>query len=102
MVYEILPDGCLNGVGSDTHTNTKNKIFNEVARKKKENNKKTIEGDYTTSYMNLQAVFITADLKISPNKGQYEFSWVEAGKEKYRGVGWKTRENQITVYYEYL
>ncbi len=104
MVYEILPDGCLNGVGSDTHPNTNNKIFNEIARKKNGLNDQII-GDYTCSYMNLKGQLITADLKIKQNKkskGQFEFSWIEETIETYKGIGWKTKENQIAVYYEYL
>jgi hypothetical protein len=105
MVYEILPDGCLNGVGSDTHPNTNNKIFNEIARKKNGFNEQTIIGDYTCSYMNLQGQLIIADLKINQHKkskGRFEFSWIENENETYKGIGWKTKENQVTVYYEYL
>ncbi|MDB5125619.1 MAG: hypothetical protein JWP94_3748 [Mucilaginibacter sp.] len=105
MVYEILPDGCLNGVGSDTHDRTNDKIFNEVARKENGLTEKTIEGDYTCSYMNLDGKFIVANLKITkPEKseGRFEFNWIEAGKQTYKGIGWKTKENQVIVYYEYL
>jgi hypothetical protein len=105
MVYEILPDGCLNGVGSDTHKRTNDKIFNEVARKKNGPTEKTIKGKYTSSYMNLDGKFIVADLEITPDKERKErfiFLWTEEGKPAYQGTGWKTRENQVVVYYEYL
>ena len=32
-VYEILPDGCLNGVWADNNKRTENQIFNEIGKK---------------------------------------------------------------------
>ena len=102
IVYEIHPNGCLNGVYSNDHTDTNNEIFNEIARKKPTNEINDIEGLYTCCYIDLNSESFKCDLQIKNNNDQYEFTWYETGlptQWKFKGKGWKTRENQITVWY---
>lgn len=105
IVYEIFPDGCLNGVYSNDHHLTKNKIFNEIARKidtseagEDENN---ISGQYICSYIDLSNEVYICDLEIKHNNGRYDFSWREkvTKQVKFKGTGWLTKQNQITVSY---
>jgi hypothetical protein len=100
-VYEILPDGCLNGVHTNDHTKTKNKIFNEIARKKDVHKTDTIEGLYTCCYIDLLSEPFICDLEIKNNSDQYEFIWsdLKTKKIKFKGKGWLTRENQLTVWW---
>jgi hypothetical protein len=102
IVYEIFPNSCLNGVYSNTHGKTKNEIFNEIARKKESPNDGKIEGLYTCCYIDLDSIPFICDLKISPaSEGKYKFEWMdtEKNKLKFKGIGWLTKENQITVSY---
>lgn len=102
IVYEILPNGCLNGVYSNDHKNTKNEIFNEIARKKQKEDTNKIEGIYSCSYIDLNSEVFECDLEITANNGRYEFIWTElvTGVTKFTGTGWLTRQNQITVMYK--
>jgi len=98
VVYEIFPNGCLNGVYSNDHPLTQNEIFNEIARKKSKNAGK-IDGDYTCCYIDLNNVAYICDLEIKNNSNQFQFTWYETGTRnvKFKGIGWLTRNNQITV-----
>lgn len=106
IVFEILPNGCLNGVYSNDHADSKNEIFNGIARKKP-NQKEGIIGDYICGFMSHNSDDIwTCDLKIhnTPKRqrnGQFHFEWYEKGTNKmiFEGTGWQTRTNQITVSY---
>jgi hypothetical protein len=105
MVYEILPDGCLNGVGADTWSDTKNEIFNEMAKKVSDSTKGEILGTYKGVYTGLNGLLVETKLEISPSKeAHYSFNWYEGesrDKWNYEGLGWLTRPNQITVLYWY-
>jgi len=103
VVYEILPDGCLNGVYANNGVDAKNKIFNEIARKKKKTeNDDGIPGCYACSYIDIGNSVHICDLEISNNNGQYTFIWKENETLKWEGIGWRTRDNQITVSYKNL
>ena len=105
VVYEILPDGCLNGVHSNDHQNTKNEIFNEIARKiiKDDSRINVVEGDYICCYIDLANEPYICDLIISNNNGRYDLIWHERNQPtviKFKGTGWCTRKDQLTVRYE--
>jgi len=53
-VYEILPNGCLNGVYSNDDPATEDEIFNEIARKHPNEVGQGIEGKYTCGYIDLK------------------------------------------------
>lgn len=106
MVYEILPNGCLNGVYTNDHPDTRNEIFNGIARKRSKQ-EEGILGDYTCGFMSHTSDNIwECDLKIhnTPKRkrnGQYHFEWFDKKTKKmiFEGTGWLTRPNQVTVSY---
>ncbi len=111
VVYKIFPNGCLNGVYSNDHLQTKNEIFNEIAKKIDKNENKDedeILGIYACSYMDSSSSdkAFTCDLEIKKGKkAQYDFTWYESGqpsKIKFIGIGWRTNKNQIAVSYNDL
>jgi len=102
IVYEILPNGCLNGIYSNDAMSTTNEIFNEIARKIPNANKDEILGKYACSYIDLGNKIEICDLEINAppsKKGQYQFTWTKKGTKIFEGIGWLTRHNQITVSY---
>lgn len=108
-VYEILPNGCLNGVYTNDHPNTQNEILNEIARKVLNGNGDINTGKYVCSYIDAGNVTVNCDLEITTGivrkngrSGQYDFKWYDTGKTTnpiFEGTGWLTRHNQITVSY---
>lgn len=105
QVYEILPDGCLNG----TYANegSRNEIYNEIARKKRTQPKDAINkadnviGDYDCFYFDLDNERVNCDLIIRPGANtQYTFTWIDGIKTLFTGVGWKTNNHQITIAYK--
>lgn len=120
IVYEILPNGCLNGVYSNDHDSTNNEIFNEIARQKFKVNGDELLGEYACSYIDLGNNIVNCDLVISnplirkhprARHGQFDFTWYELGTYDrasntgniiFEGTGWRTRVNQITVSYRDL
>ena len=115
VVFEIFPNGCLNGVYSNDHLDTKNEIFNEIARKISGEESDEILGVYACSYIDVGNIVKNCVLVISNpllrkpprvRKGQYDFTWyrdynpkTKKGNIIFEGTGWRTRENQITVSY---
>jgi len=115
IVYEILPNGCLNGVFSNDHSsNVNHEIFNEIARKVsdlEDHAGDEIFGNYLCSYIDFGNVAEICDLVIQPGyvgknsrRSQYDLIWYEKGTTniKFEGSGWRTRTNQITVSYRDL
>ena len=103
-VYEILPNGCLNGVYSNDHPDTQNEIFNEIARKVSEDGADTIVGKYVCCYISIGNEACNCDLEIQiatrrKRNGQYDLIWSRNKKVIFEGTGWKTRGNQLTVSY---
>lgn len=99
--YEILPDGCLNGVYSDNHPDTENRIFNEILKKSDES--KSIDGNYKALYFDVHGPQ-ECTVKVTPNKknhGHFYFEWFSGTKRIFDGSGWQLRENQIVVSYRH-
>ena len=106
VVYEILPDSCLNGVYANDWANNaegRNELYNEIARKKVGEDKTSIPGRYDCFYFDLLNEECPCDLTIDvhPNRGHFRFQWFEKGTTNriFEGSGWLTRNNQITVSY---
>jgi hypothetical protein len=102
IVYDILPDGCLNGLGSDNDKDTKNEIFNEIARKKSDENSDGIAGNYICSYSDTNDVIRKCCLTIGESpKNQFHFHWhkIEGRTWEFIGIGWRIKPNQIAVSY---
>ena len=113
-VYEILPNGCLNGVYTNDHPDTSNEMFNEIARRKPVAEKEILAypndilGLYACSYIDLGNIVCECDLEIrigrvrrNGRSGLYDLFWFETGTNNliFEGTGWRTRQNQITVSY---
>ncbi len=106
--YEILPNGCLNGVFSNNHPNTKDEIYNEIARRKSLNDEKIIkiDGEYDCCYWDKNEA-CSCDLVIKilcsyKENIRYQFIWYKRGSKDsiiFEGVGWLTRDNELTVTY---
>jgi hypothetical protein len=107
VVYEILPNGCLNGVYSNNDLATKDEIFNEIARKHPDEGVHGIVGKYTCGYIDLnnqlhECILQITSITNTANNFQYEFVWHDkiSNAIKWKGIGWRTRDNQITVRYD--
>ncbi|MEI9933807.1 MAG: hypothetical protein WDM71_02930 [Ferruginibacter sp.] len=108
QVYEILPNGCLNGVYANE--GSLNEIFNEISRKSAKQEDINIDpkdiliGKYDCFYFDLNNKGEECELNIinGGSNSQYIFKWSEKGStsSKFEGKGWKTNHNQITIKYE--
>lgn len=101
VIYEILPDGCLNGIYTNDHQLTNGKIFNEIARKKSEDYNDVI-GDYVCSCIdfNNQVKNCELTIRFSPKNNQYKLDWSDNQGPLFNGIGWLTRDNQLSVIYK--
>ncbi len=108
ITYDILPDGCLNGVYSNDHPDTKNKICNEIARKITDDTNDTdaLAGKYVCVYIDPdnsigECTLVIHTRPVKRRNGQYHFEWYNKSNQKiYEGSGWRIRDNQITVSYK--
>lgn len=99
-VYELLPNGCINGVYAETERALHNGIFNEILRKKVARN--GLDGEYTSVAIDLNNEILVYDVELRDKAGKIQIQWLKDGVAKYEGTGWKTRENQLTVSYRKL
>ena len=103
QVYEILPDGCLNGTYANEGTS--NEIYNEISRKKSESNLELTDpliGYYDCVYFDIGNKHYECDLEITKGSiSKYYFIWSEKGPTKpiFEGHGWQTNQNTITIKY---
>ena len=101
-VFEVFPNGCLNGIWIDDNPLGKNEVYNEIAKKKSGDSKDKLVGKYLSSFMDFGGKIVVCDLEIQPivKNIQYQFIWKWDGY-LIEGLGWRTRESQITVSFEY-
>lgn len=101
ITFEILPDGCLNGVYSNDDLATKGKIFNEIAKKiNLDTSDDSITGTYNCAWFDIGAIIEESKLIITlVNNGSYKLEWTKNGIIMFEGAGWKTRDNQLTCFY---
>jgi hypothetical protein len=98
IIYEILGDGCLNGVWTNTHTESK-KLMNEIARKKRSDEKDPIAGEYYMSWIEEKGGPVTGTLKIASKITHYSFEWIVSGKSSFMGIGILVGECRLAVTY---
>ena len=98
MLYDIIEEGCLSGVWTNTHTELK-KIMTEIARKKKADSKDTIAGEYYVSWIDEKGGPISGTLKVEAKITHYAFEWIVSGKTFFRGVGMLMGEKRLAVTY---
>lgn len=98
VVYERVGNGCLNGLW--TNNDNSANFMNEIARKKEGEDKNNFSGNYTISYIEPNNIAYSGELKIVGN-GIYNFDWnINVGSNTiFKGVGFKTGENQLTAIY---
>jgi hypothetical protein len=97
IIYDVLPNGCLNGVYSNDDARLD--IGNEIA--KKNNTNVDIDGDYSCAWIELGGnPPLLAALEVRNNNGVYEFIWRQqnGNNEIFRGHGIRLN-NQIAVVY---
>jgi hypothetical protein len=98
VLFDILGDGCLNGVWTNTHTESK-KVMNEIARKKKGDEKDRIAGEYYVSWIEEKGGPVSGTLKVESRITHYSFEWIVSGKIFFAGVGLLIQENKLAVTY---
>lgn len=100
ITYEILPDGCLNGVYSNNAQKTNGEIFNEIAKRKPGQIKGEISGQYICCYIDSDYNVHECELKVTGIlNANYEFEWHKQGVKMFEGTGWRTKQNQLTISY---
>ena len=98
ILYDIIGDGCMNGVWTNTHTETK-KIMNEIARKKKGAEKDPIAGEYYVSWIEEKGGPVSGILRVESKITYYAFEWIVSGKTSFRGVGTLLGDDRLAVTY---
>ncbi|HEY8970998.1 MAG TPA: hypothetical protein VIM64_17955 [Puia sp.] len=98
VLYDILGDGCLNGVWTNNHTEGK-KTMNEIARKKRSPEKDPIAGEYYVSWIEEKGGPVTGTLRIESRITHYSLEWVVSGKSSFKGVGILVGEDRLAVTY---
>jgi hypothetical protein len=108
IAYEIVGDGCLNGLWSNDDKG-RGKVMNEIARKKGPDSKKwdkasdenrmNINGEYNCAWIERGEVPTIAELKISNMGSAYSFEWLVDGVEHFIGVGRQVGAKQVLVTY---
>ena len=98
MLYDIIEDGCLSGVWTNTHTEPK-RVMNEIARKKKSEEKDPIAGEYYVSWMEEKGGPVSGTLKVESKITHYAFEWIVSGKTSFRGVGLLIGDKRLAVTY---
>lgn len=95
VVYEIIGDGCLNGVWTNNESD-KGLIMNEISRKK-DGQESNIAGDYTVAWIEPNQEPTCGTLEISED---YSLEWKgKKGNSIFRGKGVKTGTKQLVAIY---
>ncbi len=95
IIYRIEPDGCLNGLWSNTEA--LHKVFNEIDRKKTTKGN-DIDGVYDSSWIEDSNSIHTGELVIIKQASHYDFVWTDKDGTVFKGIGFKLA-NEITVSY---
>lgn len=97
--YEIIGDGCLNGIWNNNDTSKNGVIMNEIARKK-DKDKNNIEGEYSLSWIEPDQDPIVGTLSIKLNGIAYEFEWnIDKRGPVYKGIGLMVGEVNLIAFY---
>lgn len=98
IVYELLGDGCMNGLWTNIHTESK-KVMNEIARKKSGGDMSDLSGEYYVSWIENKGGPVAGTLKIESRITHYYFEWIVSGKLSFKGVGMQVAERKLAVTY---
>jgi hypothetical protein len=103
ILYDIEPDGCLNGVY--TNNAADGVIFNEIARRNSYTAEENdgIRGVYDCFYFNQDPrrnnVRLTIGLAQDTSTGRaFSFEW-EGQRIRFSGIGYRMNERQLVVHY---
>lgn len=102
IIYEILPNSCLNGIYSDTNKIINNQVFNEILRKKEAEDNGELSGNYLSTCIDVNDSIVTYDVVIYDNNGRIEILWYKGKKKRFEGTGWRLKYNQLIVSYRYV
>jgi len=99
VLYNRERDGCYNGVYTNNHPKVNGKIYNEILRKKEDDNE--VPGIYDCFYFDLNNERCNAEVEIKSGPGKVlEFTWKEIGGPIiFRGIGYQMNAHQIAVHY---
>lgn len=97
VIYDILEDGCLNGIW--TNTSNKDKISNEIARKI--SCKEKLDGDYTVCWIEPNNEINEGKLIIGKSDSlYYALTWRYKDKSEYTGKGFRMNNKLVVTYWK--
>lgn len=96
--YEIIGDGCLNGIWTNNDVNRGGIIMNEIARMKTYIDD-TIIGEYSVAWIEPNKQPTTGTLAITKKGEELHFNWKNNNKSIFNGIGLKLGLNNIIVFY---
>ncbi|HPS72091.1 MAG TPA: hypothetical protein PLM70_07545 [Bacteroidales bacterium] len=102
VVYDIMDDGCLNGIWTNSYAQ-ENQLMNEIARKEKiSNDNIEIAGHYKLAWIEPnEKKPITGTLIITkkPDENTYLVEWRNGNKIAFYGKGLILGKKKLVVYY---
>ena len=98
MKYDLLGDGSLIGQWTNNHTDA-NKVMCEVARKKGNEDRDNLSGEYYIAWIEGKGGPVAGTLKIQSKNTHYSLEWIVSGKICLRGVGMAICAKQLLVFY---
>jgi hypothetical protein len=98
IIYELMGDGCMNGLWTNIHTESK-KVMNEIARKKTVGDASDLTGEYYVSWIEAKGGPVSGTLKIESRITHYYLEWIVSGKVSFKGVGLQVAEKRLLVTY---
>ncbi len=100
VVYEIVGNGCLNGLWTNNDAKKGGSIMNEIARKSDKKESEII-GDYTVAWIEADQEAVTGTLKITPNGITYNFEWFVENEDRsrFKAIGMQVGLSQVVAFY---
>lgn len=96
--YELIGDGCLNGIWTNNDAGRGGVIMNEIARKNDKAPDKII-GNYCVSWIDPnQQQPITGTLQIDQSGQELHFDWL-VGNSMFKGVGLQVGLKNVIAFY---
>ncbi len=97
--YEIIGDGCLNGVWTNNFEHKGGVIMNEIARKRENCQNSRIDGEYYVSWIEPNQTPINGKLSISIIREEMHFTWNIDNTNVFSGVGLQVGLKNIIAFY---
>lgn len=104
VVYTIERNGCLNGIYTNNHPNTRQQVFNESARlpRGERINLEELDGTlvFDTTWIDLNNEIVNGRLEITSRANDYLVNWFYDNGGTYTGIGFLLRDDMFVVRYE--